>query len=90
MSARCSTWCRQLYAIARTDGAPLAFAALWEGWRSPDGETLRTFTIITTAANDDMARRHERMPEGPEQDDWPAWLGEADGDISPAELLRPA
>jgi putative SOS response-associated peptidase YedK len=24
---------KQLYAIARTDGAPLAFASLWKGWR---------------------------------------------------------
>jgi putative SOS response-associated peptidase YedK len=33
---------KQLYAIARADGAPLAFAGLWEGGRSPGGETLRT------------------------------------------------
>ena len=46
---------KQPYAIARTDGAPLAFAGLWESWRDPAGEVLRTFTIITTAATRDMA-----------------------------------
>jgi putative SOS response-associated peptidase YedK len=71
---------KQPYAIARTDGAPLAFAGLWEGWRSPEGETLRTFTIVTTAANDDIARLHDRMPAILEEDDWPGWLGEADGE----------
>ena len=52
---------KQPYAIARTDGAPLAFAGLWEGWRSPEGETLRTFTIATTAGPD-MEGLHDRMP----------------------------
>ena len=79
---------KQPYAIARTDGAPLACAGLWEGWRGPDGETLRTFAIITTAANADMVRLHERMPVILEPAAWPAWLGEANG--TPADLLRPA
>jgi putative SOS response-associated peptidase YedK len=79
---------KQPYAIARTDGAPLALAGLWEGWRGPDGETLRTFTIITTEANPDMARLHNRMPVILEATDWPAWLGEAVG--VPGDLFRPA
>jgi len=70
---------KQPYAIARTDGAPLAFAGLWEGWRSPDGETLRTFDIITTSANADMAGLHDRMPVVLEAAAWPVWLGEAGG-----------
>ncbi len=53
---------KQPYAITRADGAPIAFAGLWEGWRDPAGETLRTFAILTPAANDDMARLHDRMP----------------------------
>jgi putative SOS response-associated peptidase YedK len=81
---------KQPYAIARSDGEPLAFAGLWEGWRSPGGETLRTFTIVTTAANDDMARLHDRMPVVLEQDDWPACLGDAAADGAPADPLRPA
>jgi putative SOS response-associated peptidase YedK len=69
---------KQPYAIARTDGTPLAFAGLWESWRDPAGETIRTFTIMTTSANDDMAALHDRMPVILEPDDWPLWLGEAD------------
>jgi putative SOS response-associated peptidase YedK len=66
----------------------LAFAGLWGSWRDPAGEVLRTFTIDTTAANDDMAALHDRMPIILEPDDWPVWLGEEAGDH--AELLRPA
>jgi putative SOS response-associated peptidase YedK len=79
---------KQPYAIARQDGAPMALAGLWEGWRSPDGETLRSFTILTTSANTTMAALHERMPVILEPADWPAWLGETAAD--PAAMLRPA
>ena len=79
---------KQPYAVARADGAPLAFTGLWEGWRDPAGEVLRTFTIATAAANDDMAPLHDRMPVILDPDDWPVWLGEEAGE--PAELLRPA
>jgi len=79
---------KQPFAIARTTGAPLAFAGLWEGWRSPEGETLRTFAIITTAANATMSAIHNRMPVILEAADWPAWLGEVEGQS--AALLRPA
>jgi putative SOS response-associated peptidase YedK len=79
---------KQPYAIARRDGAPLCFAGLWEGWRAPDGEVMRTFAILTTAANATMRQLHERMPVILEPPDWPAWLGEAAAD--PAALMRPA
>ena len=79
---------KQPYAIARTDGAPLAFAGLWESWRDPAGEVLRSFTIATTTANADMAQLHERMPVILEPAAWPLWLGEEAGDYT--ALLRPA
>ena len=68
------------WAIARADGAPLAFAGLWEGWRGPDGAVLRSFVILTTPANAALAPVHERMPAILERDTWPLWLGEASGD----------
>jgi putative SOS response-associated peptidase YedK len=79
---------KQPYAIARMDGAPLAFAGLWEGWRSPEGETLRTFAILTMSANGAMSQIHTRMPVILERADWPAWLGETE--VTHADLLRPA
>jgi putative SOS response-associated peptidase YedK len=54
---------KQPYAIARRDGAPLAFAGLWEVWHDPTGGApLRTCVIITTDANDLLRPVHDRMP----------------------------
>lgn len=79
---------KQPYAIARQDGQPMAFAGLWEGFRWPSGEVTRTFTIVTTKANADVAELHDRMPVILELADWPAWFGEVDG--NPTDLLRPS
>jgi putative SOS response-associated peptidase YedK len=79
---------KEPHAIARADGEMLAFAGLWEGWKAPEGDVLRTFAIITTEANAQMSALHNRMPVILEQADWPAWLGEVEGD--PLSLLRPA
>src|SRR5581483_4191994 len=53
---------KQPYAIAGIDRAPLGIAGLWESKRLDDGAVLRTFTILTTAANALMAPLHDRMP----------------------------
>lgn len=39
-----------------------AFAGLWDAWQSPDGELMRTCTIITTSPNELVAHIHNRMP----------------------------
>jgi putative SOS response-associated peptidase YedK len=79
---------KQPFAIARTDGQPMVFAGLWEGWRGTDGTVMRTFTIVTTSANATLRALHERMPVVLEPPDWPAWLGETETD--PTALLRPS
>jgi len=79
---------KQPWAIARQDAAPLVFAGLWEGWRGVDGTIIRSFTILTTDANDELRPLHERMPVVLEEADWPLWLGEANGEA--AALLRPS
>jgi putative SOS response-associated peptidase YedK len=59
---------------------------LWEGFRWPDETVTRSYTIVTTSANPDIAQLHSRMPVILEPADWAAWLGEVDAD--PAALLR--
>jgi putative SOS response-associated peptidase YedK len=77
------------WAIARADATPLVFAGLWEGWRGADGAVLRSFTIVTTEANETLRKLHERMPVILEESAWPLWLGEeTEGDA--AGLLRPS
>jgi putative SOS response-associated peptidase YedK len=75
------------YAISRRDGKPLAIAGLWEAYVTPAREVIRTYCIITTAANGVVAPIHDRMPLVLEELDWPLWLGEVPGD--PTTLLHP-
>lgn len=82
---------RQPYWISRADGKPLNIAGLWEGWKDPQsGEWLRTFTIVTTDANELIGLLHHRMPAILEDADIPAWLGEAETSPEALQaLLRP-
>jgi putative SOS response-associated peptidase YedK len=53
---------KQPFHITRSDGGLFAFAGLWSIWHAGDGATLRTCTILTTAANAAVAGLHDRMP----------------------------
>jgi putative SOS response-associated peptidase YedK len=53
---------KQPFHITRSDGGLFAFAGLWSIWHAEDGGTLRTCTILTTAANSAIAGLHDRMP----------------------------
>jgi putative SOS response-associated peptidase YedK len=72
---------KQPYYVTRSDGERLAFAGLWEVWRGGDGEPLRSVTIITTDANDDMAPIHDRMPVILPESSWETWLDRAQDDL---------
>ena len=57
------------------DDSLLLFAGLWESWQNGDtGELRDTFTIITTPANEVVARIHHRMPALLSQDQLDEWL----------------
>ncbi len=79
---------KQPFAIARADGSPVVMGGVWESWRALDGGILRSYAIITTPANAEMAAVHDRMPLVLEREQWPGWLGEGEG--NPVEMLRPA
>ncbi|MGR8933891.1 MAG: SOS response-associated peptidase [Gammaproteobacteria bacterium] len=65
---------KQPWFIVLRDREPMAFAGLWERWRSPQGEELESCTIIVTAANALMMPIHDRMPVILAPADWNAWL----------------
>jgi len=49
--------------ISLSSGEPFGLAALWESWTDKEsGESLKTTTLITAAANDFMQPLHHRMP----------------------------
>jgi putative SOS response-associated peptidase YedK len=80
---------KQKLRIGRRDHQPLALAGLWEEWRQPDGEPLRSCTIITTTPNAVMVPVHTRMPVILGPDDWSEWLSPRSQPDHLQRLLRP-
>ena len=89
---------RQPYLVRRRDGAPLAFAGLWEIWRDetiPDPDApdawVRSCTIVTTRANALLEPIHHRMPVVLDAHVWDEWLDPATDDLaSLTAMLEPA
>jgi putative SOS response-associated peptidase YedK len=67
---------KQPCAITLADRGLMALAGLWENWRSPAGEWIRSFAIVTTTPNELCAQLHNRMPVVLKPEAWPVWLGE--------------
>jgi putative SOS response-associated peptidase YedK len=70
-------------------GEPVTFAGLWDTWKQPDGKVLRTYTIITTDANDLIQPIHNRMPVMLSHDDALKWLNVEDEIAHALALLKP-
>lgn len=66
------------YRISMKSDEPFAFAGLWDEWKTPDGEWLRSFTIITTEPNPLMKSLHHRMPVILSRENEAGWLQEID------------
>ena len=85
---------KQPFFIHMKDGSPMALAGLWEVWHDPDdpdAEPLRSCTIITTDANQVVARTHDRMPIILPEEAWEPWLDVGNHDIETVKsLLVPA
>lgn len=71
---------KQPFYLHPRDDSILPAAGLYEFWRNPDATDdaddawLTTFTIITTAATDDVGHIHDRMPMTVTPDHWDRWL----------------
>ena len=48
--------------IARADGEPMGLAGLWSWWRSPAGESVHSFTMLTINADEHALMRHMHKP----------------------------
>lgn len=76
------------YRIFLKDVPLFSMAGLWDQWKSPDGQIVRTFTILTTTPNELMAEIHDRMPVILTKEDEKLWLKSAD-QAQLQELLKP-
>lgn len=77
---------KQPYALAMKDRSVFAVAGIWENWKSPSGEDVRTFAVITCEANEMVAEIHDRMPVIIAKEDYERWLS---SEPNPSDLLRP-
>ena len=62
------------YYICPKDMELFAFAGIWSTWRDVEGRELKTFSILTTEPNKEMADIHNRMPVILKPDDEDRWL----------------
>jgi putative SOS response-associated peptidase YedK len=65
---------KQPFHIGMADDSPFAFAGIWEYWATPDYEPVVSCAILVTAANELMAKIHDRMPVIVRPDHYAAWL----------------
>lgn len=81
----------QPFLIRRRDGAPMAFAGLFETYSGSDGSEIDTACILTTDANAATVAIHDRMPAIIEPPDFDLWLDPDETAAgAAARLLRPA
>jgi putative SOS response-associated peptidase YedK len=79
---------KQPFRITRKGDGLFAFAGLWSIWYGPDGDKLRTCTILTTAANATIAPLHDRMPVILSSDAEAQWLDLTTAPSRLTEILR--
>jgi putative SOS response-associated peptidase YedK len=68
------------------DGSPMAFAGMWDAWKSPEGETVESCTILTTSSNELIEPLHDRMPVILHSEEYHLWLNR---EITDPEKLMP-
>ena len=65
-------------------------AGLWSAWQPPEGETIETFTVLTTSPNDFMSSYHNRMPVILTREQEDLWLDPAFPVEALHNLTKPA
>jgi putative SOS response-associated peptidase YedK len=75
------------FLIRMRDEAPFGMAGLLEHWKTPSGEDLLTFTILTVAANVLVGKIHNRMPAIIKPEDYAIWLDREMTDVEKLQAL---
>ncbi len=76
--------------VSMKSGRPFGFAGLYSDWKPPEGEIIRTCTIVTTRPNSLLEPIHNRMPAIIRPEDRKTWLDPEERDAQKlASLLEP-
>jgi putative SOS response-associated peptidase YedK len=77
---------KQPWFIHANDNDVLAFAGLYERWFDAERREMRTCTVITTSAADDLGKIHDRAPMLVTPENWDTWL---DPQLTDTDELEP-
>lgn len=78
------------YAFRPHSGGLLTLGGIWQTWRSPDGQKLGSFAILTTAPNALVAPIHTRMPVILPAEAHDVWLDPRSDFATLQRLMEPA
>jgi putative SOS response-associated peptidase YedK len=81
---------KQPYCFEVGEGELFAFAGLWERWKDPNGNWIKTCSILTTTPNAVTASVHDRMPVILDPDGYELWLDPGMTKVEAvSDLLKP-
>ena len=80
---------KQPFYVQLKKGGVFGFAGLWESWLGPEGNIVKSCTIITTSPNELIREVHDRMPVIIHPDQYETWLEDSPSVQSLHELLVP-
>jgi len=81
---------KQPFCFEVNDGELFAFAGLWDGWKNPEGQWIKTCTILTTTPNSVTSAIHDRMPVILDRESYDLWLDPGMTNVQVvSELLKP-
>jgi putative SOS response-associated peptidase YedK len=81
---------KQPYCFEVNEGELFAFAGLWERWKDPTGNWVKTCSILTTTPNAVTSPVHDRMPVILDPDSYDLWLDPGMNDVAAAsDVLKP-
>jgi putative SOS response-associated peptidase YedK len=81
---------KQPYCFEVNDGSLFAFAGLWDRWKDPNGQWIKTCSILTTTPNALTAPVHDRMPVILDPDIYDLWLDPGMKDVhAMSDMLKP-
>ena len=81
---------KQPYCFEVNSGELFAFAGLWDGWRDPSGQWVKSCSILTTTPNAVTLAIHDRMPVILDRDRHDLWLDPRMTNVEVvSEMLKP-
>ena len=81
---------KQPYCFEVNDGELFAFAGLWDRWKDPSGQWIKSCSILTTTPNAVTSSVHDRMPVILDPDGYDLWLDPGMTNVGAvSEMLKP-